>query len=193
MLLHNLFQHFGCERLRALNRPTQCPRPNVISRYAQGATHTKQYSVEVKFANTVIILQRAANSIHIRGGILGFALLPQHLRNYVENHICEAEKLIFGEALLGKLHLSHVTRVRYTQNGMTIAGNDLPTVQRIPGEFVQLFARRNAAELILPIDQPDQAFLIGPSVQRTGKPIDRCCELILRGRKGRTDQVHSMR
>ena len=75
---------------------------------------------------------------------------------------------------------------------MAIAGDDVPTVQGIPGECIELLAGGDAAKLVLDVDQPAQAFLVRQPVQRTGQPVQRRGEGQVRIRKRRADQVHGM-
>src|SRR5689334_10259785 len=71
---YRIFKHLCCQRLWAFNWHTECTRPYIISSNTQGTTYAKQNGVEIKFAHAVVILQGAADGIHIRCGVLGLAL-----------------------------------------------------------------------------------------------------------------------
>ena len=55
---------------------------------------------------------------------------------------------------------------------MSITGDDMPAVECVPGELVELVARRDTAELVLDIDQPAQALLVGQAVQRARQAVE---------------------
>ena len=138
-------------------------------------------------------MQRAADGIHVGGRVLRLALLFEHLRHHIENHVSQAHQFILREALLGKIHLRRKTRVGHAQHCMAVARDHLAAVQRIPGKFVQLLTGWHAAKMILDLDQPAQAFLVGQAMQRAGQPIQRGREGAIGVGERRANQVHGMR
>ena len=64
-------------------------------------------------------------SIHIGPGVLGFALLCEHVRNHLKKLCHQLEERIVGEMLEGKLTLAHVAWVCLSQDCMAITRNNL--------------------------------------------------------------------
>src|SRR5512143_1420676 len=83
--LNHVFEHLRGQGLGALDRHAESARPNVIGGDAKRAPDTEEDGVEVEIADAIVVLERAAERIDIRGGILGLALLLEHLRNDIED------------------------------------------------------------------------------------------------------------
>lgn len=130
--------------------------------------------------------------VDIRPRVLGFASLEQDVRNKVIDLANELEHLVVGQVLQGKFALGSVARVRLSKNGVTVTGDDLTTLERGPDVVLDGLIRGILANLALHLPEPDEDFLIGEAMERTGETVEGGAVGEERIREGRTNKFTSV-
>ena len=72
---------------------------------------------------------------------------------------------------------------------MTVAGNDLSGVKRVPDLFLQLFVIGYTSESFQSAENELEAFLVCQTVQWTGQPVQPCRDGVVEIRQCRIDDV----
>jgi hypothetical protein len=74
--------------------------------------------------------------------------------------------------LESKLALGHVARISLPQDGVTVTGNDLATLEGRPDVLFDSLVRRFFTDLGLHLAKPDKDFLVGETVERPSETIE---------------------
>lgn len=77
-------------------------------------------------------------SIHIGPRVLGLAVLQQDGGHHVVQLGHQLEERIIGKVLQGELALAGVARIGLAQDSVTVPGDHLTRVQRVPDSLLQL-------------------------------------------------------
>lgn len=89
-------------------------------------------------------------------------MLGQDTRGNLVNLADELEHRVIGEVAESKLALGHVTRVGLTEDGMSVTGDDLASVQGGPEVVLDSLVAEVVANGLLHLLKPDEDFLVGP-------------------------------
>ena len=140
-------------------------------------------------------------SVDVGIGILDFAEFVEDtgservdLRNKFEEFIiremfqCEFTKTLIP-SLLGQVPLRHVTRIRLSEDGMAVTGNDTTALQGGPDVFLDGVIRDICADGILHLHDPSKDFLVGETVKRTGETVQSSSEGQHGTRQGGTNEM----
>jgi len=100
----------------------------------------------------------------------------------------ELEQRVIRQVLECEFTLSSVARIRLPQYGMPITRNDLASLQCRPHIFFHSPIGCILTNLGLHLAQPEENFLVGETVKRTGEAIQRCTEGKEWVREGRSDK-----
>lgn len=73
--------------------------------------------------------------------------------------------------LQGKLALSGVTGISLTEDGVTVTGNDLTTLEGRPDVLLDGLIGSVLTDLGLHLAQPDKDFLVGKTVKGTSETV----------------------
>lgn len=101
----------------------------------------------------------------------------------------QAEERVIGQVLESEFALSGVARVSLAEDSVTVARNDLTTVQGIPQVLLDLFLRGVNANGVLELQGPAEDFLVGETVERTSQAVQASSEGEVGVGQGGTDQV----
>lgn len=152
---HQCHQSICAHGLGALQGEAQGSTPHQLGQHAEGPGHAEQHSVVIHLAHPVVLQtdereregvravgghrrqtdawsahaahlqQHSAVGVYIGPGVLGLALLQQHVgHDLIElgNHL---EHGVVGQVLQGKLALTGVTGVGLPQDGMAVTRHNL--------------------------------------------------------------------
>lgn len=81
------------------------------------------------------------------------------------------EETIVGQVLQGELPLAGVPGIRLPEDGVSVPRNNLPALQGIPNEFLELIVTRAVADLGTKFLEPDEHFLISKTVEGTREAV----------------------
>ena len=109
--------------------------------------------------------------IDVGPGVLGLASLEKDVRNKVVDLANKLEEGVVGEVLQGKLALSGVTGISLTEDGVTVTGNDLTTLEGRPDVLLDGLIGSVLTDLGLHLAQPDKDFLVGKTVKGTSETV----------------------
>lgn len=73
--------------------------------------------------------------------------------------------------LESKLSLAGVPGVGLPENGVSVSRHDLPALEGAPDELLKLVVGGVVADLFAELLQPDEHFLIGETVERSGQTV----------------------
>lgn len=92
---------------------------------SEGAGNTKENSVVVKLIEAVVHQESTRSGINVRPGV---ANLTGGFKNVGDDSVASLNKLhevIILNVLVSKLELTHETRIGLTEDGMTVAWDNL--------------------------------------------------------------------
>ena len=131
-------------------------------------------------------------SINVGEGVLGLSMLGQHARGNLVNLADQLEHRVIRQVAKGKLALADVTRVRPTQDGVTVTRHHLSGLQGRPEEFGDGLVAQIVADDLLHVGEPVQHLLVGQSVQRTGQTVETGGQRQEGGAQRRSDQMRGV-
>mmetsp|Transcript_51486 Transcript_51486/g.161829 ORF Transcript_51486/g.161829 Transcript_51486/m.161829 type:complete len:233 (+) Transcript_51486:248-946(+) len=170
---HDPLEHVERHRLWPLDGKPDGTGPDVLRHAAQGTGDSKDNGVVVLLAEVVVIHELATVAVHVRVGVLHLPCLLQHRRDRMVASINELEERILGRVLEGKLALEHVAGVRLAEDRMAVAGDDLARRQGLLGVLREEFLGGPLArQVLLHLQQPREALLVGQAVQGPRKTAD---------------------
>ena len=85
------------------------------------------------------------------------------------------EELVVRQMLERELALRDIARIRLAKYRMTVARNNLTSLQRRPNVLLDCFVTSILSNLGLHFCEPDEYFLIRETVQRSSETIQRRC------------------
>ena len=189
-----LFEHGGRQRLGSLDGIAQRPIPGDVGQRPDGATDAEQHRVEGVLGDAVVPLDHAGLGVDVGPGVLGLAVLHQHVGRHLVDHVDHLEQRVVRQVLQAELPLRRVARVGLAQHGVAVARDHLAAVQRVPQRRLDdLGGRLLAAELFHEGLGPAQHLLVGQSVQRSGQAVDAGRQRVVDIGQGRRHQVHGVR
>mmetsp|Transcript_29188 Transcript_29188/g.44939 ORF Transcript_29188/g.44939 Transcript_29188/m.44939 type:complete len:399 (+) Transcript_29188:306-1502(+) len=131
--------------------------------------------------------------IGVRVGNL--AVFLQNIRHDLVDRVDDLEEFVIGHVLQGEFSLARVARIRLSKDGVAVSGDDLFGVQSVPSEFgngVGVDVLTLGLEFGLEVLDPSQNFLVGQSVERSGKGVESGGIRQVRVTEGRSDQMGGM-
>ena len=140
----------GCG-VRSFDRQVQSPAPNLGGHDSEGPRDAEKHGVVVELVEAEVHEESARASVHVGPGVLGLALLGEHARSHLVDHVDQLEERIVGQVLEAELHLRGVARIGLAQHGVAVAGDDLASLESLPGKLgdglvVHLLAYRTSKQ-----------------------------------------------
>uniref|UniRef100_A0A182SDY3 Uncharacterized protein n=1 Tax=Anopheles maculatus TaxID=74869 RepID=A0A182SDY3_9DIPT len=179
----------GRHRLGALDRQTQSTVPHKRGQHTEGTRHTEQYGVVVHLLQTVVLEQHTGVSIYVRPRVLHLAQLGQDWWHDLVDVRDQPEQRVVWQVLEGELALAGIAGIGLTQHSVTVTGHNLARLERLPDELLHLILASIVTQLLAQLLQPHQHFLVGQTVQRTGKTVHTGGKRQVRIAQRRTDQM----
>lgn len=109
--------------------------------------------------------------INVGPWVLDFSQFGQDWRNDLVDVADKLEEWIIGQMLEGELALAGITRICFTEDSMTVAGNDLARFQCLPDEVLDLVFVSVVSEFSAQLLQPNEYFLVGQTVQWSSETV----------------------
>ena len=109
--------------------------------------------------------------IDVGPGVLGLASLEEDVRNKVVDLADELEHLVIRQVLQGEFTLSSVARIGLAEDGVTVTGDNLASLQGAPDVLLDSLVSGVFTDLGLHLPQPDENLLIGETMERTGQAV----------------------
>lgn len=103
--------------------------------------------------------------------VLGLSVLGKNARGDLVNLGDELEHRVVGKVLLGELALGDVTGVSLAENGVAVTGNNTTGLEGGPEVVGDVLVTKVRADLGLHLLEPLEDFLVGKTVERTGKTV----------------------
>jgi len=184
----------GGNGFRALEGQGESAIPDERGENTESARDTEKNGVVLVLSHAVVDEQATRVGIHVGPGVLGLTVLGEDARGDFVDLGNELEEGIVGQVLEGKLALGHVARISLTQDSVTVARNDLTSVESIPKGLLDLIRSGvSGADLLLELNDPTQDLLVGETVERTSQTAHTGSEREIRIRQGRADQAGGVR
>ena len=101
-------------------------------------------------------------SVNIGEGVLRLAVLGEHTRSDLVDLADELEHRIVGQMLEGELALRDVARIGLAEYSMSVARNDLASVQSRPQIVLDSLIAEIVSDGLLHLLQPVEHFLVRP-------------------------------
>lgn len=175
---------------------TESTIPDELGGDTEGTGDTEEDGVEVHLVKTVVGQEDTRVSVDVGPGVLGLAsllfkkikyhakkgiqwilsYLKKDVRDDVVDLADELEEGVFGEMLQSKLALGRVTGICLTQDGVTIARDDLTTLEGRPNVLLDGLVASTYADLRLHLAQPEENLLVCETVERTGETVQGSTE-----------------
>lgn len=180
------------DRLRSLQRHAQGTVPEDLRQSTHSTGDTEEHSVVLVLLEAVVPQEDAGVGVDVRVRVLGLAVLSEDTRHDVVDGVDDLEERVVRQVLQGELALALVTRISLAQHSVTVARNDLTSLQGLPGEvsdglLVDFLALGN--ELGLQGLDPAQDLLVSQTVQRTSQSVQTSREGQVRIGQGGANQV----
>lgn len=149
--------------LRPLNRQPQRAIPNQLRQRAQPPRHPKRRRIIQRLLEPIMIKQDTRRTIHIRMRILGLPMLQQHLRRDLGVPFHELEERVRGDfwARGGEVDEGLEARVRFAEDGVPVARDDLPGFEGGPEVVCNRGGGEGGADGGLHLEEPAEDFLGG--------------------------------
>jgi len=145
------------------------------------------------FLQAEVLEQDTRVGVDVGPRVLGLALFSQDVRDDFVESRDQLEHRVVRQVLQSELTLAGVTRISLSQDGVTVARDDLTTLEQVPDFSSQLLlSGLFNTDLLLEIDQETKNFLVGKTVQRTSKTVHTGSEGQVGVRQSRTDQADSV-
>lgn len=183
----------GAERLGPLNRGTHGAVDDELGKDAERAGNTEEDGVVRLLGEAVVLEEDTGVGVDVGVRVLGLAVLGEDTRGDLVHLADELEHGVVGQVLLGKLALGNVAGVSLAENGVAVARNDLTSLEGGPKVLLDGFVAEVVADGLLHPLEPDKHFLVGQSVERTGKTVQASSERKVGRAEGGTDQVSGVR
>lgn len=119
-------------------------------------------------------------------------MLGQNARSDLVDLADQLEHGVIRQLPEGKLALRDVTGVSLTEDGVTVAGNNLAGVEGGPQVVLDGLVAEVAADGLLHLGEPVENLLVSQSVKRTSKTIETGGEREHGGAQSTTDKVGSV-
>ena len=164
-----LLEQGEVDGLRTLNGVAERTVPDVLRQSADGAGNAEEHGVEVGLGEAIVVKHAAGVGVDVGPGVLGLAVLGEHVRNNLVDEGHELEQLVVGHVLLSEDALGGVAGVRLAEDGVAEAGDDLTRVESVPSELahgVLVEALAGVDELLLRAQSPVKHLLVGETVER---------------------------
>ena len=111
-------------------------------------------------------------SVNVGPGVLSLSVLSQDSRSNVVHLADELEHGVLRKVLKSELALASVTGVGLAENGVPVARNDLAGAEGLPEVVFDLLIGGSKTDLVLHLNDPSENFLVGKTVERTGKTVE---------------------
>lgn len=161
----------GAERLGPLNGGTDGTVNDKLGKDTERAGYTEEDGVVVLLSEAVVLEEDTGVGVDVGVGVLGLAVLGENTRGDLVDLADELEHWVIGKVLLGELALGNVAGVGLAENGMSVTGNDLASLEGGPQVVLDGLVTEVVADSLLHLLEPDEDFLVGQSVERTSKTV----------------------
>lgn len=122
---NGLHQSIGGHGFRAFDWQSQGAIPDERSQHTKGTGHAEQHGVVVHLLQSVVLQQDTGVGIYIWPWVLDLAEFGQDWGHDLVDVGHQLEQGIVWQMLQGELALASVTRIGLSQNGVTVARNNL--------------------------------------------------------------------
>ena len=177
------------ERVGTLDGQAEGATPNLSGSNTEGSGDAEKHGVVVVLRQTVVHKKGARAGVHVGPRVADLASLGELLGNDLVVGLHEVNKVITLDVLFGELKLANETRVRLTEDSMTVAGHNLAGLESLIDEVSDVLLGPVVAVLLLESQDEVEALLVGETVQRTSKTIHTGRERQVRVGQSGADQV----
>lgn len=170
------FQSWQIEGVGAFDGHAKSARPNLGRHDSKGTRHAKHHSVVVVLGQPVVHEQRARAAVDIGPGVLDFASCCQSFWNLFVVGFDQIDKVVVLDVLLCEFELANEAWVSLSEDGVSVARNDLPTRHGVRHKVVDVLPSPPVTVFGLKSEQVVQTLLVGQPVQGTCQTVHTCRE-----------------
>jgi len=179
----------GAERLWSLDWRTERAVNDELRKDTESTGDTEEDGVEALLGEAVVLEEDTGVSVDVRVWVLGLSVLGENTWSDLVDLRNELEHWVVWKVLLGELALADVTWVGLAEYGVTVTWNDTTALEGGPEVVLDGLVGQVVADRLLHLDQPVEDFLVGKTVEWTGKTVQTSGEGEVWRAEGGTDQV----
>ena len=182
----------SAERLGPLNGGTDGTVDDELGKDTERTGYTKENSVVVLLSEAVVLEEDTGVGVDVGVGVLGLAVLGENTGGDLVDLADELEHGVVGQVLLSELALGDVAGVGLAENSVAVSGNDLASLEGGPQVVLDGLVAEVVSNGLLHLLKPDEHFLVGQSVEGTGKTVQTSSQREVRRAERATNQVGSV-
>ena len=160
---------------------------------SEGARNTKHHSVIVVLGQAVVHKEGARTAVNIGPGVLDFAGGRQSLGDLFIVGLNKINEVVVLDVFLCELELTDESRVGLSEDGVSIARNNLTTRHSVSHKVVDVLSGPAVSVFGLEGEEIVEALLIGEAVKGASQTVHACGEGQVGVREGRANQVSCVR
>ena len=113
----------------------------------------------------------AGAGVYIGPGVADFTSFFKNVRNDSVAGLNEVHEVIVLNVSLSEIELAHEARVCLTENGVTVAGNNLARGENLINIIADIIFSPLCAKVFLEVKEELEALLVCESMKRTSKSV----------------------
>jgi hypothetical protein len=152
----------GAERLWSLNGHADGTIDDELGKHAEGTGNSKQNGVVVGLGETIILQENSAVGVDVGVWVLGLSVLGENAGGNLVDLGNKLEHGIVRQMLQCKLSLRDVARIGLAEDGVAIAGDDLPSLESGPEIVLDGLITKIVTNRLLHLLEPEENFLVSP-------------------------------
>jgi hypothetical protein len=124
--------------------------------------------------DTVVVEEDTGRGVDVGVGVLGLAVLGEDASGNLGGSGNELEDGVVSDLLsrVGKVHQSLESRVRLSQNGVAVTGDDSARLEDRPQVLDEVLVGVALGDVLLHVEDESQDLLGGEAVERTSKTLE---------------------
>ncbi|KAH5685890.1 hypothetical protein HBI23_047490 [Parastagonospora nodorum] len=182
----------GAEGLGPLDGCADGTVDDELRKDTERTRYTEKNGVVVLLGEAVVLEEDTGVGIDVGVWVLGLSVLSENTGGDLVDLADELEHGVIGQVLLGKLALGNVAGVGLAEDGVAVSRNDLAGLEGRPQVILDGLVAEVVANSLLHLLEPDEDFLVGQSVERTGKTVQTSSEREVRRAERAADQVRGV-
>lgn len=156
----------------SLNWESEGSGPDQTAASTEGSGDGEEDSVVVHLFHTVMVENDTTVGINIGPRVLDLAEFLKNGRNNLENGGSKFNKGVVLDVFGAEVLKMNVSRISVSQDGVTVTWDDLSGGKGVVGEFLNLSFGNIVTDFLLDVKEPSEDFLVGQTVEGTGKTVD---------------------
>jgi len=191
--LEEFLEAFSGHRFWSLKGESYSSGPDHLGEATKSSGDTEENSVVFHLCHVVVLEKDTRVGIYVGPWVLSLALLEEDVWDDLVELGDELEELVVRKVFQSEFSLAGVSRISLSENSVTVARDDSTTLEGVPDEVSEfLIGNFVGSKVSNELSEPDEDFLVGETVERTGQTVESGGKGKVRVREGRADQVRSV-